>query len=579
MNEKERLLHLAMLDEAEAKFDKEAGLTVFRTKKDAYHTKLADQDVHTLQGSVSYAVALLYGGRETDIERARKIISLVLTYQDCEPESRTYGIWPYYAEESLEEMEEPDWNAANFHGKLLLEVLYFHCDKLTDELAKVCEDACSRACESIMRRDMGVQYTNVAFMDALVTIATGQLLGEERLLSYGREKLRRFLTFVDYHGSVTEFNSPCYTPLLIRDIGTLLKMVKDPEARAYAQRINRVAWDMLAEHFRADMLQLAAPQGRAYSDYLGDQLMYDIELACEGEVIFDCEKKVGLETFWTKGSCPKELRGYFSGAKKPESSEKLIMKGFNYPFFAYVQTATTYHADNYTLGSFNREEFWNQRRPLMAYIKGEGKKPYCFRVSCLHDGYDLSSAQLHCVQEGGAILGAINISNNRGDTHICIDNTLNMVCDELAASFELEGYPETVTAEERKDGVVFAAGGQRIAVRILGAKFDKEKISYRLYREGNKWIYRVILLEGDKAEARLAERKDAYVCFTLDFEEEDENAACWECGEYIEAERMANGKKLKIKTGKGVKPFIDLMYWDWQWKDGVQLEALLERNS
>ena len=38
-----------------------------------------------------------------------KIIGKVLSLQDTDPSSKTYGIWPWLLEEPLEQMSPPDW--------------------------------------------------------------------------------------------------------------------------------------------------------------------------------------------------------------------------------------------------------------------------------------------------------------------------------------------------------------------------------------------------------------------------------------------------------------------------------------
>ena len=578
MNGEELIRHREALDLASKDFDEERQLMLFHTKKDAYHTKLADKNVHAIRESITYANALLYGGRPDDILRADGIIKKVVGLQDKDPKSDTFGLWSYYEEEPLDRMDAPDRNWADFIGKELLEIIICHKDKIDKDLVVPVKNACRYACESILRRDEGVQYTNVAFTDTLVTIGTGELLGEERLIRYGKDKLERFLAFERTNGGVFEFNSPCYTPLVTRDAAAFLKLIKDPEARAYAEKINYMAWKMIAEHFRADILQLAGPQSRAYSDYLSDELMYQIELACDGNVEFDCDKKVTVETFWTKSSCPPEFYEYFKGEKLPESTEKIIMKGFNYPFFAFSQVASTYHDDKFVLGTYNREELWNQRRPLIAYIKSENGKPYCLRLRCLHDGYDFSSAQLHCVQEKGSVLGVVNFSSNRGDTHIGLDGAKDAQYKELCVSFELEGDMKNVSVEEDEKRTEFSVNGTKVSINILNAKFGENKISYNINKSDNKLCYTIVLYSGEKTKIDLEKLEAAYVSFALDINEDFCKASSAEEGDYIVASRTAGGKELRLETFKKVMPFMNMMYDDRQYKDGVLLEKMSEQN-
>lgn len=576
MNKEELNKHRQALSEYDKNFDEKRNLIKATVGEHAYHTKLAGREVHALSPSLSYAAALLYGEIKEDIPKAEKIIKRVLELQDTDPNSDTFGIWSYYEEEPLAEMDAPDRNWADFLGKILLEILYVHKDKLDKALIKPIEDGTRYACEAIMRRDEGVQYTNVAFTDTLVTIAAGELLGEERYINYGKDKLERFIGFERYNGGVFEFNSPCYTPLITRDAATFLKLIKDEEARKNAELVNDIAWKMIAEHFRADMCQMAGPQSRAYSDYLDDGFLYDIELACDGEVTFDCEKKFGIETFWKKPLCPVKYRGYFKGEKKPQSTEKLIMKGFNYPFFAFSQVAATYHSDNYVLGTYNREELWNQRRPLLGYIKGEGK-PSCFRIRCLHEGYDFSSAVLHTVQEKSSVLGCVNFSNNRGDTHIGLDAARDAEYEALEVAFELTCNPDKVAFSSDGAAAKMSVDGVDINIKILAAKFGDFKINYDLRKSEDKVVFSAVLYSGEKRKINLKELEAAYVCFVLDFGEPSSCCKAKESDNYIEAECTSLGKQLKLEACKKALRFMDNMYDDRQWKDGKQYEDIANK--
>lgn len=576
MDKEELQRHREALDLVEKNYDENTHSVIIHSKNDAYHTKLANQEVHDIRGSVTYAVALLYGEREADYPRAEALIEKVLSLQDIDPDSNTFGLWSYFEEEPLEKMDAPDRNWADFIGKQLLEILYVHKDKLNGSLIPKIEFACRCACESIIRRNEGVQYTNIAATDTFVTILTGELLGEPRLIEYGKKKMERYLAFAKYNGEVFEYNSPCYTLLITRDAATFLRFVKDPQASAYAQEINHMAWSVIANHFRADMLQLSGPQSRAYFDYLSDSNMYDIELACNGQVCFDCKKRVTIETFWTKASCPPEFYGYFTGEKKPISHRKLIMHGFNYPFFAFSQVATTYHGEHYTVGSYNREELWNQRRPYIAYIAGKGK-PYCLRLRCLHDGYDFSSAQLHCVQQEKAVLGIVNIASDRGDTHIGLDSAKEAEYEELAVTFELEGEDmDAVSVEENGHKILLDVNGVKFYLNILAAKFDDYKIKYELNKSENKLIFSTIFYRGAKTKINLSKLEGAYLCFTACFEEDVISSSCRELGELVEGVCVAGEYELRVQAQKNVLPFMNMMVDDWQWVNGKRLERISE---
>ena len=69
-----------------------------------YHTTLKGGYVHPTRSSLTYAVALL----DSDIEeyriRAINVLNKVISLQDKDPGSSTYGIRPWFYEEPLDKM-------------------------------------------------------------------------------------------------------------------------------------------------------------------------------------------------------------------------------------------------------------------------------------------------------------------------------------------------------------------------------------------------------------------------------------------------------------------------------------------
>lgn len=574
MNIEELKKHRLALEKYSERFDAEENLIDCTIGIHAYHTALAGKKAHGLRESMEYAAALLYGEDEKYTERGVAILEKVVDFQDKNPESPTFGLWQYYAEEPFDEMMNPDFNWADFLGKKIIEALYVHRDKLPEHLIEKMNNACRYACESVIRRKEGVQYTNIAFMEALLLISTGELLNEKKYLDYGCEQLGRFIGFYKYQGGFFEYNSPCYTPLITRDVGTFLKLIKNKKAREYAEEINDMCWKMIAEHFRADMLQLSGPHSRAYDNFLNDEFLYDIELACEGEVDFGRDKKYTIETFWTKAYCPEKYRKYFKGEVLPESTEQIIIRGFNHPFFAFAQTATTFHDEKFSLGTFNREEFWNQRRHFIGYIKGE-TNPYCFRVRCLHDGYDFSSAALHCVQEKSTVLGIVNFSSDRGDKHIGMDKAADAQYESLELIFEVTGDMNNVTYEHNQSSCYINVNGVNINICVPEVKFGDNIITYKVVKEDNRLVFSTILYEGEKRKIDLPSLDASYACFNVSVNSDVSEAKFSEDDKYVTAECESFGRKLGVKTLKAVHPFMNIMYDDLITKDGKKLENIL----
>ncbi|HEU5089360.1 MAG TPA: hypothetical protein VFT99_18015, partial [Roseiflexaceae bacterium] len=107
-----------------------------------YHTRIPNGTwAHPTRETLDYALALLASGQPADVARAADILDAVLALQDADPTSRTYGIWPWLAEEPLAEMAPPDWNWADFCGARLAQILADYGALLPDTLRAATQSA------------------------------------------------------------------------------------------------------------------------------------------------------------------------------------------------------------------------------------------------------------------------------------------------------------------------------------------------------------------------------------------------------------------------------------------------------
>ena len=565
-------------------FDEEENLIVTRTKskKAVYHSGISDRDVHVIVPSSVYARRLICSGENVGL--GERIFEKVLSLQDRDPESATYGLWPYYLEEKLENMDEPDKNMAGFNAREILTVLYKNPDPLSQSIKDKMFDAIAAACSAIIKRNEGVQYTNVAFMESYVLCCAGELTGNGELTKAGRDKLKKSLGFIYYQGSVFEHNSSCYSFLCVRDLGSIVKYVKDREAAAYAAEINKYIWSVIAEHFDYNTLQLGGPQCRAYEDFLPKDNLELIMSACG---LYENYKKhplapKKLKIIETDAVCPEEYIPYFSGEKVWESSRRIIMRGFNYPHFAFSQAIYHYRGDGFTLGTFNREELWNQRRPLLSYINGK-KTPYCFRVKCIHDGFDFSSAVLHAVQKDGKVLGNINFSSDRGDTHIGLDPVKNATieAEDLRIVFEISGDTEDVNYRATEKNVEITVGNVPIRIADIYTRFGDFPIRATSENNDKHLRYSIILYNGEKRKINLAKLEEAICVFTVEMGQFAKNSKCKTVasGRFLRSEWTVGKDKLALETLRKAEPFKNNMYEDKQYINGTELFRYLDGGA
>jgi hypothetical protein len=207
-----------------------------------YHTTLKGGYVHPPRDSLNYAVALLDSGEPDRLERAGKILRRVISLQDQNPNSRTYGIWSWFMEEPLEKMAPPDWNWADFCGAQLLQVVIDHMDRLPTDLQQQVRDSILHAGRAIKRRNVGPGYTNIAVMGAYVTLVAGELFDNAELADYGKARLKRFYDHTFANGSFSEYNSPTYSIVAIGELSRMSRHVRDAESQKLLRELNRFAW-------------------------------------------------------------------------------------------------------------------------------------------------------------------------------------------------------------------------------------------------------------------------------------------------------------------------------------------------
>ena len=152
-SEAQRQGFLRALEAQDRRYDPAACMIRRPFSSPGYHTTLTGGTVHPTRDSLQYALALLDSGEPARLERAAAVLEKVISLQDQDPASRTYGIWSWFLEEPLETMAPPDWNWADFCGALLLQVARDHGDRLSEKLRAEVRASCLHAAHSIKRSE------------------------------------------------------------------------------------------------------------------------------------------------------------------------------------------------------------------------------------------------------------------------------------------------------------------------------------------------------------------------------------------------------------------------------------------
>ena len=484
-----------------------------------YHTTLKGGDVHPTRDSLEYAVALLDTGEPDLLKRAEAILRRVIALQDQNPESKTYGIWSWFLEEPLDKMSPPDWNWADFCGAQLLQVARDHRRRLLPDLAAQVDTAIRHAARSIQRRNVGPGYTNIAIMGTYVTLACAEMYQIDDLREYAMKRLRTFHAYTKRQGAFSEYNSPTYTVVALKELGRMRAQVQDPEARKLVEEIYRVAWEEIARHFHPPTRQWAGPHSRCYRTLLASSTLALIQRSTEGRVRFYADPPPpALDEHRVSTPCPQDLETFFITLDSPRE---------------YVETfvqddpaiiGTTYLAPQFALGSVNRGDLWNQRRSLVAYW-GNAEGPCYLHVRCLHDGYDFADAQFFSVQRGGCVLAGVNFATDGGDTHVSLDRIKNATirAKDLRLRFEFGGEAGRTafySPASLSDPTDLRFGDLRLRLAVPYARFGPAQGRWQTGRDESKKIAwsDVVLYSGAEKEIRLDELEQAViglaVCFS-----------------------------------------------------------------
>jgi hypothetical protein len=454
-----------------------------------YHTTVPNGTmVRPTRDAMDYALALFTEGGDASNSRASQIVQRVLPLQDQNPCNRTFGLWPWFFEESVAEMRPADWNWADFIGVRLAHVLGQFGDRLPRDLKNEIKSALHNAALSIFRRNMGPDYTNIAVKGGVVAVMAGEQLDLPFLVDYGRERLARFLEHTQKNGGFTEYNSPPYGALVVVEVERGLLLIKDAAVRASLTAIHRQCWRAMAGSLHLPTGQLCGPHARAYDNMLSatHTALLSAELGME---IF---APSGLEEPHEGGrdfinlllvprlACPEDIR-----------RDILVTPAERFVKQDYVRSVdpeaarrgTMWFDGDVCMGSVNVENLWQQRRPVVAYWKVD-ENVAMLRVRLTHGGADFASGVLRTIQDGPELLSLCSLVTNKADSHDHMDMPADGVfCfDRLALGIELTALDARVSGSA-ETGFELSAGGRTVSIRPMHAEFGEYTVTWEPFIE------------------------------------------------------------------------------------------------
>jgi hypothetical protein len=449
-----------------------------------YHTNIkAGTYAHPTRESLEYALACLQAGDADRLGRAHDIIEKILSLQDTDPLSPTFGIWSWFYEEPLWAMTPPDWNWADFLGARLAQMLVQWPARIHPPLAERMRLSLERAAMAIFRRNSAVSYTNIAVMGAGVCGAAGELLGRAVMREYGRNKLRAVRKLAEEIGAFSEYNSPTYTFVAIDECERILVMTSDEVMHQTAKDLLAVAWKMIADHWHPPTNQWAGPHGRAYSDRVDERTLNRIEKAIgrrlRGREDVRSENSLDLIPHQP---CPADLARAFL---EPIKSPRTVLMNLGGAAEGIAKRGYTWLAPSCTLASANRESTWNQRRPVIAYW-ASGNDVAVFKLQWLMDGRDMPGIRLATSQHDGRLLLSLYPLYGMGPFHPSfeapVDHTFPAA--DFRLRFSLSGPSARVMAlsDSRFD---FVCGDHHVIIDVAPSTFNSCPVKWAPHRQEN----------------------------------------------------------------------------------------------
>ena len=566
--EEQRRWLLAVLPQEDQRYDPFAKMLVTSASRGpGYHSTLKSGDVHATRASLNYAAALLDSGERWRIERANEIIRVVVGLQDKDSSSKTHGLWPWYLEEPLAKMSPPDWNWADFCAMPLLMSWMNHRENLKPPLADQVREAVVHATQSIQRRNVGPGYTNIAVLGTAVTLIAAQELKLPELRAYAKERLRALYTHVMQQGSFAEYNSPTYMIVVLQELSRMLWLVRDGRDKSMVTALHDLAWKHVATHFHPPTRQWAGPHSRSYETDLRKRpaTLAFIQAACGKSVELGCAEPLplGLEAYQVPLQCPRKWARLFGALEAPKQVvETFVQADGSKEGSKNPVVGTTWLHPRFSLGSVNRGDLWQQRRPLLAYW-GIPSGPRFLRVRFLKDDADFSSALFFSTQHEGAALAVVTLCTDHGDTHPSLAplKDASIKASSLRLRFEFGGELAECTVrtvDGKSKVIVIQDRDVRFVLRPVASAFGGSTFRWEFPELKLANHIDAIAYQGEAKEHKLEALGDAFVAFTLEewpYDQRDMPAAVIETaladGKF-RARWITRGKSLDIEAP--VKP-------------------------
>ncbi|MFB2839413.1 hypothetical protein [Floridanema evergladense] len=479
--------------------------------------------VHPTRESLYYAVALMDTEDPKMYQRAIEIIQQILSLQDKDPHSKTYGIWPKYLEERPFKIVNPDPNWREFLATQLLQLALYHRPNLPVKLMVEVDLAILCAARNIQQRNVPLDYTNIAIMGIYVTLVTGQIYEINDLYNYGINRLQEFFQYILEQDSFSEYNSPVYTVITLELLGRLRLYANEFNNVIVAELVEplyRLCWKEIAVHFHPPTRQWAGPHSRSNSTLLPIEVLTLIERSTSELIDFgSLEKYAALNEYRLPLPCPADLETLFFYLNEPRTVTQTLLKRLP------NQVLKSYLTPAFTLGSVNYSDFWHQRRPLLIYW-GTYQEPSYLRVRCLYNNIDYAAAQFFTVQNEGNILAGVCFATDINPINPYISQkkkyNFQLPIADLRLRFEFGGSINMKNLKTQlsslatlNSNVCLSFGDLNIQIQIPYAQFARSKGKWQIHQDSQCFYLDMVLCTGKNQVFNFSNLSQSAIAFAL----------------------------------------------------------------
>jgi len=413
---------------------------------------------HESRRGARLAEALVANGTPADLALAAKVLDATLACQERNPDDPHYGNFYWMAEDEV----VIDLNAVEFNLERLIPMMIQCGERLEATMRSRVLEAIRLGLDEIRGLDVHVAYSNITMLDILNSCLGGELLGDESIAQRGYDKLVKWMAFIDESGIPREYNSPTYTPVIIRALKRLTDLTTHEPTRIRGRTlVARLALTALLHIHRATG-RWAGPHSRAYQPSVVGERPPEIEM---------------LREWLADGTLPTWAADLMTYPPEPffVNETASVIEGLG---------LTTYLSHSFALGVASKE-YGGQADVLMAhYVRDGAERPgvlysrYVMDDKWLGDFYHATdrTASRNLIEEGrfyGVQQGARAIGLYApADMSHCHSAKAAFIFTECARIDEVwingDRIDSLPTAVTEGGVVVIGSGSAYIAIRPLG---------------------------------------------------------------------------------------------------------------